>query len=54
LAFSRAPAAAVTENSASAATMATVRGLGFCAIAASKKPLVKAVFGSGPAEFIEK
>ena len=36
------------ENSASAATMATVVSFGFCSMAVSKKPLVKEVFGSGP------
>jgi hypothetical protein len=38
----------------SAATIATVRGFGFCAIAVSKKPLVMEGFGSGPDETMEK
>jgi hypothetical protein len=46
--FSRAPSAALRENSWSAATMATVCGLGFWVRATSKKPRVKAVFASGP------
>ena len=34
--------------------MATVAGFGFCAIAVSKKPFVKEVFGSGPVGIIAK
>ena len=54
LAFSRAPSAALRENSWSAATIATVCGFGFCCIAMSKKPLVKAGFASGPDGIITK
>jgi hypothetical protein len=53
-AFSRAPSAPLRANSASAATMAIVCGLGSCAIAASMKPLVKDGFGSGPDGIITK
>jgi hypothetical protein len=42
------------ENSASAATIATVVGFGFCAIAVSKKPWVNEVFGAGPDGIIAK
>src|SRR5260370_35917741 len=38
LALSRAPSDSLTENSPSAATIATVCGLGFCLTATSKKP----------------
>src|SRR3979409_21244 len=47
-AFARAPSDAVLANSASAARIATVLGLGFCAIASSKKPFEKAGGPSGP------
>jgi hypothetical protein len=39
---------AFLENSASAPTMAMVAGLGFCAIAASKKPELMVALASGP------
>src|SRR4029079_3376609 len=51
---SRAPCAALCENSRSAATMATDCGFGFCAAAAWKKPSVKAGFAFGPAGIIAK
>jgi hypothetical protein len=54
LAFSRAPSAAFNANSASAATIATVAGRGFCFSASSIKPLVKEGFGSGPEGIITK
>ena len=50
----RAPSEALRENSWSAATIATVVGFGFCAIATSKKPCVNAGFGSGPDGIIAK
>src|SRR5262245_43077409 len=52
--FSRAPSAALRENSASSAAMATVCGFGFCAAATSKKPSVNDFFGVGPDGSIEK
>src|SRR5947209_3042853 len=54
LAFSRAPSQALRPNSASAATIAIDCGLGLCAAAASKNPVVKAGFGFGPVGIIEK
>ena len=50
----RAPSEAFLENSASAATIATVFGFGFCAIAVSKKPSVKDVVGVGPVGIMAK
>ena len=52
--FSRAPSEPLIGNSASAATIATVCGFGFWAMAASKKPLLIAVFGVGPKGIMEK
>ena len=50
----RAPLTAFFANSASAPTSAIVLGLGFCAIASSKKPRDQSVTGSGPAGRIWK
>src|SRR3981189_1216111 len=54
LGFSRAPSEPFIANSPSAATIATVCGLGFCATAISKKALVCADFGVGPNGIMEK
>ena len=54
LALSLAPSQAFLENSWSAAIIATVWGLGFCAAATSKKPAVKAGLVSGPEGIIAK
>ena len=53
-AFSRAPSATTWPNSALAEAIAIVVGFGFCAMAVSKNPLVKAAFGLGPVGIIEK
>jgi hypothetical protein len=53
-AFSRAPSAALRENSWSAEMIATVCGFGSCAMATSKKPLVKAGLASGPDGIMQK
>jgi hypothetical protein len=44
----------LSANSASAETIAMVFGLGFCAMASSKKPFDQSVSGLGPAGMILK
>ena len=54
MAFSRAPSEALRRIPRRPPTIATVFGLGFCAMAVSKKPFVKAGFGSGPDGIIDE
>ena len=54
LALSRVPSQVVRPNSASAATIATLLGLGLCAIATSNQPREKASVPSLPPGIIEK
>src|ERR1700733_3123039 len=48
LALALTPSAALRENSASSAAIATVFGFGFCAAATWKNPSVIVCFGFGP------
>src|ERR1700722_6831882 len=47
-ALARAPSAALRENSASSAAIASVFGFGFCAAATWKNPSLIVCFGFGP------